>query len=616
MSYVLLHALSLAVFAAILYLPGLVAVRVWRPAAGVLSYPHLTRFVLGILFWIAFLFFLAAVQLLRPVPIVGAIVALAAGAAMLEWRRDRRMPAVPSTPAIAWTDLPALAAIALVLGAIFLLALRPTPAWDADTYHLTLPRLYLEHGGFRQVPFSIYSNWPLNIELLYALAMLIHDYVLASSVQWLFVVLIVCAVTRCATLHGRPGAGPVAACLFLANSVVVFDAGIAYVDLAVAFLLLMAVCFVLEAGRVPEHRRWNLRLAGLCFGLMAGAKVSGIVGLGCGIPLILLQARRERRVGPGVRELLVDVVLPCGLLMLPWLIKSAWYTGNPVYPLFTRVFGGSDWNPNLERQFVEWLHAYGAGRSVVDYLLLPARVILQGGPSARHFDGSLAAAWIVLVPAVALAAWKDRLVRRLAGSAGLFFIYWAVASQQMRLLIPAVLLMALAVGLAAAHLIALSSRPQVRALIAVILSAGAGTYLWLQARPAIADGMDWLAQYRVEGPSVVSNAVPPVFQYINTQLPATARLLFLNTNHGFFCEREYLSDSVFQASQINALLLYNRSSDQILQALSARGITHILMGHDRYGIRYPPTLAELLADGRRIRILYRAPSLDVLYAIE
>ena len=59
-------------------------------------------------------------------------------------------------------------------------ALWPRVSWDANVYHLTVPRLYVEHGGFRRIPFNVYSNWPLNTELLFVVASLLRDYVLGE----------------------------------------------------------------------------------------------------------------------------------------------------------------------------------------------------------------------------------------------------------------------------------------------------------------------------------------------------------------------------------------------------------------------------------------------------
>ena len=50
----------------------------------------------------------------------------------------------------------------------------------------------------------------------------------------------------------------------------------------------------------------------------------------------------------------------------------------------------------------------------------------------------------------------------------------------------------------------------------------------------------------------------PVFRAIDADVPADGRLLFINTNHGFFCHRDFIADSFFEASQINALFAPGR----------------------------------------------------------
>jgi hypothetical protein len=63
-----------------------------------------------------------------------------------------------------------------VLAQLFVRALDPWPGWDGMTAHLTLPRLYLEAGGFRRLPFSVYSHWPSNVQLIYGLGLGVARY--------------------------------------------------------------------------------------------------------------------------------------------------------------------------------------------------------------------------------------------------------------------------------------------------------------------------------------------------------------------------------------------------------------------------------------------------------
>jgi hypothetical protein len=92
--------------------------------------------------------------------------------------RRQRCPA----PAPAeWVGLAVLAAVAVPM---LFLALYPSVSWDADTYHLGVPRLWLDHGGFRQIPFNVYSNWPLSTELLFSMALLVPGFCFPMTWSW------------------------------------------------------------------------------------------------------------------------------------------------------------------------------------------------------------------------------------------------------------------------------------------------------------------------------------------------------------------------------------------------------------------------------------------------
>ena len=216
---------------AVLYLP----VSIVEAAAGVAlvlppAYHHLSRLLGGLLFWIAVVFILAATQMLSAASVWTVVALVAASAAFTAvrrpiflksaWRADTAVDRGWPLHAIV-----ALAAIAATAAALFLLALRPIPAWDADTYHLTVPRLYIEHGGFRRIGFNVYSNWPMDVEMLYTLGMLLQDYLLATLVHLAFALFTIAALGRALALRGFKWAGLLAAILFLANEVVLAEAG-------------------------------------------------------------------------------------------------------------------------------------------------------------------------------------------------------------------------------------------------------------------------------------------------------------------------------------------------------------------------------------------------------
>ncbi len=447
MAYLLQHALGLLFLAAVLWLPGW---RLEKSAAIDLSpaLRPLARIVLGLGFWILCLFVLAVCGLLRST-VLWAVIGLVIAGCLSTWLRSGRRIGRPSLPSTA--SLLVMTAFAVGLAPICLLALTPTVSWDASVYHLTLPRLFLDHGGFREVPLNVYAYWPLNVQLLFALALATCDFVLAKLLHFaLGVATLYALAAGCRAFH-RPASGATAAMLFLANGVVIFELRVAYVDLGHALFLLAGFLFMLEALERDPRALW---LSGLCCGLAAGTKLTGIAGAGIVGMLYLPRLAGALREGEAtLRPFLIRFAAPVLGLWVPWVARTAVLTGNPAYPFLHDWLGGPDWSSGLSDQLGTWQSSIGMGREAIDYLLLPPRVSLAGGQGYERFDGASAAYWVVLVPLALWVAWRRpggasgkavTLVRRCLAVAGLYFLFWSLSSQQMRLLIPALPFLAIA----------------------------------------------------------------------------------------------------------------------------------------------------------------------------
>ena len=62
--------------------------------------------------------------------------------------------------------------------------------------HLTLPRIWLAHGGFFPMPFNVYAHWPSYVQMLYGLGLAVEDYVLGKLLHLMFLGLLTVAVYR------------------------------------------------------------------------------------------------------------------------------------------------------------------------------------------------------------------------------------------------------------------------------------------------------------------------------------------------------------------------------------------------------------------------------------
>lgn len=608
------HIFEYTVFAILLgglvWLPGYALERAaFRGVPGALR--PLARLVLGLVAWLVALFTLASVGALRG----NAIAACAAVGGLAAGMAHRRFRAVPDDPGVpvgrgrTGGSLVAWALVAIVLVPFYLLALGPQVSWDADVYHLTLPRLFLESGGFRSVPLSVYATWPLGTELFFAAAMTAKGYVLAKLVHFGFGLLTLYVIAAgCRTgSQGAPLAGATAALLFLANPVVLSEIHIAYVDLAVAFFFSAGFLFALRAATQAEDAGPMLLLAGLCAGAMAGLKVTGFVGAGVLGALQLPALCRANRAGAGgaaLRRFALAFALPVLVLLLPWLARAYAETGNPIYPLLHGWFGGIDWSPTLAIQFSRWQDGIGMGRGPLDYLLLPLRAVLEGGIDYAHFDGEIGAFWIAAVPFAIWFGRREPAARFALSAAGLYFVSWALSSQQMRFLIPMLPLLCIATGVALGPAFATlgvrlgEAAARRAALLLVAIVAGAFAFVY---RDPMERGLRLGARYGSEIEALRTAAKPEIFQQIERVTPKDAVLLFVNTNRGFFSPREYLADSFFQASQIADWLRPVQSVAELRALLDARGVTHVLFEKRDWGIRYPRALRELLTRREQTR---------------
>jgi hypothetical protein len=597
MGFILFEILSLALLVALFSATGRLVE--WAVSRGHSAFQpaFVTRQALGMAVWVAAAFCLAASGLLARwlVFVLAGVMVLAYLVAAVRGRAALEMPSRRDVGLEGLGTAIAASSMGLLLWALFLQTIWPAVGWDANVYHLTVPRLWAEAGGFRPIAFNVYSNWPLNTELLFLVASLLRDYVLAKLIHYWLGVLTLIAVFWIVRRSAGALYGWFAAALVLCNQIVLAEFRVAYVDLAFAFFFFLAFLH-LQAGLERERPGpRDLIVVGLLAGVVAGIKLTGIFAVLCLAILLVLEWPRGRR-GEGVLvRALAVLLLPSGVVLLAWFVKSWIFTGNPVYPFLYGVFGGPDWSPELGERLHDWQQGIGMGRGLVDYLLLPVRVVLMGDRGYGRFDGQIHSLWLVWIP---LSVWMARgsvLVRRCLWVAGLYFVSWSLTSQQMRFLIPILPFLATAASCSLAELLQRIETRFGRPLSKYLLPIAIVLIVVLSGGRYLLGGWRLTGVYLEEGGSVRETVMHPIYRFINETLPDDSRLLMLNTNHGFFCHREYLADSFFEASQTRELVKDCETKLDVAETLRSMGLTHILIENRDLGIPYPRVFREFLS---------------------
>jgi hypothetical protein len=364
----------------------------------------------------------------------------------------------------------------------------------------------------------------------------------------------------------------------------------------------MSFWFISKSLDEPDREKNHLLIAGVFAGAMAGCKLNAFVG-GVVLGVVYLTARLgSGRFWLSVRRLFVCYGIPAVGLLLPWSIKSAVSTGNPVYPFLFGLFGGPEWNDQLTQEFVAAHRNIGMGREPLDYLFLPFRVIWYGQYDFTHFYGIVDKLWIALVPLAALFGIRRPVVRRAMFAALLYFVAWALGTQQMRHLIPVLPLLAAGAAITLAHWIGkIPRRAVVTVLKSVLLLAAAVYLVYVVEQDPSAFGSAKQGQVFLSRPSEEL----ALEQFVNRRLPKKARILNPNVHLGFHLDREIVAHNLMHTNQIKRLLLSERTPDRIYRKLRSKRITHVLVRANRRDDALPPLFEKMLADPLFARPVFR-----------
>ena len=318
-----------------------------------------------------------------------------------------------------------------------LVTLTPPTDWDGLFYHLTMPRLYIEHGRIVPTTDMPHQYFPGLVEMLYLAAMSLTGDVAAKLLHFFYLFLLGGGIYLLAQRHLRPGGrvlrsgyGWPALTAYAAVPMVFVLGSWAYNDLALSFYQIAALYALfnwfhtgersdlapgdaveaveMEGRRVgaAQGTGW-LILAAVSCGLTMGVKYTSFL---CPVSIALFISwhlvRARVRWGAWLRT----VALLCGIVALvaaPWYLRNLAFTGNPVYPFAYGLFGGTGWDA--------WRAAWyaragsGLGWDLGDLIALPWTLTL-GIRDMNFYDGRSGPLFLLALPF--LVAWNVRLYGR------------------------------------------------------------------------------------------------------------------------------------------------------------------------------------------------------------
>ena len=224
--------------------------------------------------------------------------------------------------------------------------------YDALEYHLQAPREYFEAGYIHFLPHNVYASFPQQVETLYLLLMHLIGHPLQAAIPAQLLHVAFGVLTVVALVAWTAPGWPRILVGLAAGSVpwLAYLGCLAYVELGVLFFAALAAGLISECFRAEGTCRWQTVLtAGLCAGLAGGCKYTALVLVSAALGIAWLLTMRG-----GLRTRAARCALfAAGTLAAfsPWLIRSAAFTGNPVYPFAYEWLGGSAWSAEQDAQW-------------------------------------------------------------------------------------------------------------------------------------------------------------------------------------------------------------------------------------------------------------------------
>ena len=169
----------------------------------------------------------------------------------------------------------------------FLSALAPPLEYDDVAYHLVSGKTYIQKHRFQALPLNPVTFMPKNVEMLYALAMLLHNEITAKLVHYLMGLLTMLATYGLGARLFSRTAGLVAMAIMASSPLFLWEMRTAHIDVGLAlYVFLSLYATVLWLG--TKEAGWYKLI--ICFlGFALGIKYHALFALGSLCLLIFLR---------------------------------------------------------------------------------------------------------------------------------------------------------------------------------------------------------------------------------------------------------------------------------------------------------------------------------------
>jgi hypothetical protein len=445
-----------------------------------------------------------------------------------------------------------------------------------------------------EIPWEHHSYFPMNVDLLYMACLWAGSDIAAHYVHLGFA-LAVCGLlfAHLAPRRGRETA-LLGALFFLAVPAVLRCAASAYVDLGVTFFTTASLLAFLRFRKDGYQNILWLLASAVLMGLAAGSKHNALIvwcflNLAMGV-LVVRETRSPAR-AVGYMALFLTVSL---LVVSPWFIRNALWTGNPIFPMFDSFFNPGAHGPSGEGgPGVGFFRKRGLmyGEPWWYTVLIPVRMFFSGrDDSDQFFDGVLCPTLLLLAP-LAFLSRDDKTERGFFSVFSLFFIGipLLMGMPRVRYIFPVLPALAILAAEGVKNLFARAGEEKrlpalalqalaVCASVHIVVTGGlylAGQFEKIKPIPYLSgrESRDAFLSRHLANHAAV--------RYINSHSQKDAKVLLLfDRGRAYYLDREYVYEPSYGMRTTDELVAASKTRGGLAEYLRKRGITHLLVRLD------------------------------------
>jgi hypothetical protein len=485
-----------------------------------------------------------------------------------------------------------MAILGLFILPAILQAAAPPYVRDSLVYHLLCPKEYLKAGCLLHIDGNLFSAFPKGHEVLMTLLLAISGDRAAQGFSILQQIAAIGSVYSLTRLMN--GTWPAILCTlgYATVPIAIYFSGCAYVEPALLMTfgstLLALFLFFKSSAATILSEKMNLKtiaFIGFLAGWMPALKYNGLIYTGL-VGLIFLWSYRKV---PIKKVLTISAAFIMALIPgLCWMVWNWIDLGNPVYPMAWFLFGGKGWDEAQALAMSLYFDAYGMGRNLLDYLILPWRLAFSGGFDTIRFDGAIGPfllIFLILAVASVIGLVRRRSAAVMGKEIGLMFVvsgaFFMFGTQQTRFWLPSQMLVCAFAAPALERLVSWAkNRLLIKEVLFLILVGSLVWNMWFLGKQFLAVGYYKPVLGMESERDFLRRKVPgyPALEFINKDLPKSSRLMCVWTGaYGYYIDRQYYSDTLIEDITIKKLINVSANGKELSQRLVQAGYTHIFM---------------------------------------